>query len=189
MASEAQQTPPPAVIPTAGARSGMPRRRLVSLAVAGIVVLSGLVIIRYDVDHPSEAPPIPLGTALSLGNGSVGSGPHPTVWYWHYDVQSVAPSLSLACITFSVQTTGGTNVPAPPGSGIDLMSVTTGASLGNYTFANSSWSGVSPSMSVTTTLIFLVEWVETTATDPLSGDLFTVTGHDGFSGTTTYVMA
>lgn len=158
------------------------------LLVAITVVLAAVLYILIS-GYTSGGQSSPLGSALSLGTAVVGSGPAPTVWYENLSVQSASTSLTINSLTFSVQTTSGGVMAAPAGSIVQMISSTSGSVVATYTFSTAAWTGASLSTHVTSTDIFSVQWKQTVAADPLTGDKLVTSGSNGFQGTVSNVLA
>lgn len=130
----------------------------------------------------------PIGGALSLGSAHAGSGPHPTVWFENVSIAGASSSLVIDDLAFTVETSEGAEVSDPSGSLVNLIN-SSGESIATYSFSTASWTGVSPSTSVTAQDSLSMVWAAASSTDPLTGDLLVVAGLNGFTGTESVGLA
>lgn len=113
-------------------------------------------------------------TALSLGMAEVGSGPHATVWYENVSIQDAARGLSIDLLGFNVETRSGEVVPPPTGSNVTVFNLLD-IPIAVFAFSSATWSGAGATANVTTSEILSLEWIQTSTSDPLSGDRLDVT--------------
>lgn len=130
-----------------------------------------------------------LGSALSLDNPQVGAGPHPTVWYENVSIEKGPATIQTENLAIYVKTANDGALAPPVGSKVVLLDVRAGQPVSVYNLAQNSWSLTGESTDLTDQDAFQVVWVSSSATDPLTGDLFVVTGENGFSGTLSVTLA
>lgn len=154
---------------------------LVLAAVALILVVVLLAWVNYVPAGSGECPC--LGDFLSLGPALSGHGEAQSTWFENLSVLSASTSLTLTNVAFSVQTSEGQAVSPPSDSEVQLLINDTGQLVATFSFATDSWAGAPDTTHVTSQDLVSLVWASPSATSPLRGDRFVVTGQNGFAGT------
>lgn len=167
------------------------RRPVVAVALGVLMVAAVLYVILVTLPVLLQPEPTGCGcgSPFSLGGAQVGSGPHPTVWFENVSIESVSSALTLDNIAFSVQTSGGGLLNPPGGTTLDLLSDATGMTVATYTFATAGWAGDPLTTHLSSQDSFSLIWIQSTSTDPLTGDRLVLSGTNGVSGTIAVTLA
>lgn len=183
-------TPPPAVVPTAGARSGMRRRELVSLAVAVIVIAAGLAVLADPVYLHSGASSQPLSSALGLSFFRDELGYYDGAWDSYNDtlfVDSASSSLTTGDVGLSLQLVNGSAAPFPATAEVQVFDPD-GVLVATFNLSEGDWSHGGLGTHWVPEDMLSVDWNQVTPTDPFRGEVLVATGTDGYQGTISVVL-
>jgi hypothetical protein len=100
--------------------------RVAIAALAAGVVLGATLLTLSATEFPhtgEQGPPVGVRPPLTLSgsaDAATGSGSALETWY-NFSVEEVSSSLTLERLTFDLKTPTGSNLTAPPGSGVDIL--------------------------------------------------------------------
>lgn len=157
---------------------------VVALAIAAVLVADEL-----GAFAPAPAPPVPLATTLSLGTAVAGANYPTTYWIERISIQHAAMGLLLSDVSFSVETPEGAPVVPPGTANVPIISTTNGDFLASFSLNTGQWGPGAANTPMTSNELLNMTWYQTTNTDPLTGDLLVVFGHDGYTGNVTAILA